>query len=355
MTAGCFGRRRVDTLVTLDITSTCLTAEMAHVYLIQGFGDVCRPYAARALADSLDVVVELFRTWPSPPFGISIALAMVETLRETVFGLDWDTIKDRIGSLNSEATIATFLAAVQSQIIALSYQDNSTKLKIATNVLGFAGVLLDVLAACLALLASTLLQRHTAIVEKQLDSIEDASQQRIVEIQDLFTTLPRFMVPHDLRQRVQDRFIAVQNQNTESQGATTGPEPAVRISRIHALLRPVVQRHERGIASMETSFRAIQSVAYIVDMATIAMFWGVLCFFSSVLCLAISTQPRPVWIVSAAICSLAVVLPLVNEVLGWIRISVVCPTYSILLSLRIPMLQKLRVSLVESVQVECQN
>ncbi|KAJ7134003.1 hypothetical protein C8R43DRAFT_1022167 [Mycena crocata] len=33
-------RSLVGTLVALDITSTCLTAEMAHVYLIQGFGDL---------------------------------------------------------------------------------------------------------------------------------------------------------------------------------------------------------------------------------------------------------------------------------------------------------------------------
>ncbi|KAJ3852479.1 hypothetical protein EV368DRAFT_82499 [Lentinula lateritia] len=70
---------------------------------------------------------------------------------------DWESAKNQVGRLSSEATIATFLAAVQSQIIAISYQDNSTNIQIATNALGFAGVLLDVITAFLALLASAIL------------------------------------------------------------------------------------------------------------------------------------------------------------------------------------------------------
>ncbi|KAJ7326202.1 hypothetical protein DFH08DRAFT_885051, partial [Mycena albidolilacea] len=66
---------------------------------------------------------------------------------------------------------ATFLAAIQAQLVATSYQDNSTRLKVATNALGFAGLLMGVISACLALLASNILQRHIAIVDKQLTAI----------------------------------------------------------------------------------------------------------------------------------------------------------------------------------------
>jgi flagellar biosynthesis regulator FlbT len=44
------------------------------------------------------------------------------------------------------AVQATFLAAVQSQILALSFQDNSTSLKITTNTFGFVGILQQVKA-----------------------------------------------------------------------------------------------------------------------------------------------------------------------------------------------------------------
>ncbi|KAJ7930934.1 hypothetical protein B0H13DRAFT_2309243 [Mycena leptocephala] len=73
-------------------------------------------------------------------------------------------------------------AAVQSQILALSYQDNSTRVKTATNAFGFAGVLLDVITACLALLASTILQRHVAILENQLAVVDDASQAQLADV-----------------------------------------------------------------------------------------------------------------------------------------------------------------------------
>ncbi|KAF9456974.1 hypothetical protein BDZ94DRAFT_1274347 [Collybia nuda] len=41
-----------------------------------------------------------------------------------------------------------------------------------------------------------------------------------------------------------------------------------------------------------------------------------ICFLSSVLCLAVSTQPPVVWKISAAACSSIVVLPLLNWIMG---------------------------------------
>jgi hypothetical protein len=69
-------------------------------------------------------------------------------------------------------------------LVALSYQDNSTGIKVATKALGFAGVLLDVIAAFLALVSSTIFQRHVAITDKQLNSIEDASGDQIKGVVD---------------------------------------------------------------------------------------------------------------------------------------------------------------------------
>ncbi|KAF8197824.1 hypothetical protein K438DRAFT_1824704 [Mycena galopus ATCC 62051] len=50
------------------------------------------------------------------------------------------------------------------------------------------------------------------------------------------------------------------------------------------------------------------------------MLLGILCFFASVQCLAISTQPATVWILSAVICSFVVLLPVVNGFLSLIGI-----------------------------------
>lgn len=232
--------------------------------------------------------------------------------------MDWETVKDRTRDLNSEATIvsessrkntyfteyfqASFLAAVQSQIVAISYQDNSSKIKIATNVLGFAGVLLDVSAACLALLASTILQRHTVIVEKQMDAIGDASRQRVEQIQHLFTSIPHYIVSSELRRRVENRAAELQYMQPEGVDVDAQPENVVQKFRL-----------EQDISSLEASFRAVEAVAYLVDTSILTLLGGIICFFASVQCLAISTQPRAVWIVPAVICS----FPLVNQVLGY--------------------------------------
>jgi hypothetical protein len=68
-------------------------------------------------------------------------------------------------------------------------------------------------------------------------------------------------------------------------------------------------------------FRHIQSAAFIGDAAGTAMLLGILCFFVSVQCLAVTTQPLGVWIVSAAICSLVIILPVGNRLLGVLSIS----------------------------------
>ncbi|KAJ7077238.1 hypothetical protein C8R44DRAFT_826256 [Mycena epipterygia] len=246
---------------------------------------------------------------------------VLEAVTSLSSGTDWETIKAQIGNLASEAAIATFLAAVQSQIIALSYLDNSTGVKVATNILGFSGVLLDVITAFLALLSSTILQRHIAIVEKQLGSIEDASPQQIQEVTALLYTIERrgFLaaalspssIPPDIRRRlyakIRTRMVVLSTPHTQDPNTNAlqagGPEESAESAELNISLIP-------------TSFTHIRSAASIGDAAGTAMFLGILCFFASVQCLAISTQPRAVWIVSAVICSFVVVLPVLNRGLG---------------------------------------
>ncbi|KAF7325372.1 hypothetical protein MSAN_02514500 [Mycena sanguinolenta] len=88
---------------------------------------------------------------------------------------------------------STFLAAVQSQVMALSYQDTSTCLKIALNVFGF------VTSACLGLLLSTLLQQHMAVVQAQINAIDDPSAQLREIVDVLEPTDVRAVLRHSLR------------------------------------------------------------------------------------------------------------------------------------------------------------
>ncbi|KAJ7198128.1 hypothetical protein GGX14DRAFT_402155 [Mycena pura] len=240
---------------------------------------------------------------------------LLRPMLTNVRDMDWERVNNQIGSLTSEATIATFLAAVQSQVIALSYQDNSSGVKVATNVLGFAGVLLDVITAFLALLSSTILQRHITVVEKQLASMEDATPGQLTKAFHFLTmndsVLPRDMYRH-LYVKGRQRLLVLsksqeqdQNPNTEmSQWLTMRPEST-----------------ELNIPLIAASCAHIQSAAFIGDAAGTAMLLGILCFFASVQCLAVATQPPAVWIVSTVICSFILILPAINRFLGLIGIS----------------------------------
>ncbi|KAJ7318562.1 hypothetical protein DFH08DRAFT_819838 [Mycena albidolilacea] len=98
---------------------------------------------------------------------LNAILETVATLRQYVVDLDWESIKEGARSLDFKATT--------SQIIAISYQDNATAIQVATNAFGSAGVLLDVITACLNLLGSTILRQHIVIVENHAESIDTDS------------------------------------------------------------------------------------------------------------------------------------------------------------------------------------
>ncbi|KAJ7249628.1 hypothetical protein C8J57DRAFT_686759 [Mycena rebaudengoi] len=222
----------------------------------------------------------------------------------TLFGegpREWETMKGQIHSLASAATIATFLAAVQSQILSLSYQDNATKVKVATNALAFAGLLLDVSAAFLALLASTRLQRRVANIEKQLGAMQDASSEQIAEIVRHIGELSTSLMPPDIRRRlvaiVENRVVAIQK--IREQGTHLDP----------LLPRGLTESTELSLASFSKSLSELPDVVSGGNAAGTAMTFGVYCFFGSVECLAISTQPAAVWIVSAILCAVIFVLP----------------------------------------------
>ncbi|KAJ7130375.1 hypothetical protein C8R44DRAFT_872187 [Mycena epipterygia] len=217
-------------------------------------------------------------------------LGFILAVTSPTHGMEWETIKAQVGYLTSEATIATFLAAVQSQIIALSYGNNSTHVKVATNILGFAGVLLDVIAAFLALLSSTVLQRHIAITR-------------------LRAIVSGLLMSPDILRRLLSKMRkrAAVLSKSDSQDA-------------NANVLELGESAELNIALIPKSFAHIGNAACIGDAAGTAMLLGILCFFASVQCLAISTQPRAVWITSATICSFVVILPVLNRVLGFFGI-----------------------------------
>ncbi|KAJ7937459.1 hypothetical protein B0H13DRAFT_1943758 [Mycena leptocephala] len=193
-------------------------------------------------------------------------------------------VKGQVETLTSEAVVVIFFAAVQYEVIKLTYDDNSNdnlNLKAVANALGFAGFLLDGIAAFLALLASSLWCR--------------ISEQELYAIQQLRMTwdfLDEFLLPRDIVCRVRATFALLDRNHAEADNVGM----------------PACWKHNR-----------IRNAASVGDAAGTAMLFGNLCFFASVVFLASSTRPPTVWIVSATMGTLVVLLPLILR-LVWIRL-----------------------------------
>ncbi|KAF9065001.1 hypothetical protein BDP27DRAFT_1425180 [Rhodocollybia butyracea] len=228
--------------------------------------------------------------------------------------MTWDSVRDQQVRLSSVASIATFLAAVQSQIIALSYQDNSTAAHLATNITGFAGILLDVITAFLALLASTTIQHYRSEVEKQLKIFENLSEVEVLsEVQQLEVQEHNAGIFPDLFSSIlakaQTRVLALSAHPKDD-------TPILHDASLRLLALMKRGEEQLDLISVKRSCTHIQSMASLVDAMGSTMLFGVLCFIASVLCLAIASQPRSVWVVSVVTCSVVIVFPMTNLAIG---------------------------------------
>jgi hypothetical protein len=80
-----------------------------------------------------------------------------------------------------KAIKATFLAGVQIQALTFSISNNHTTLQAASNVFGFAGILLDILAGCFALIGVIQLQKlHSLLLRRSscVDIISSTLKER---------------------------------------------------------------------------------------------------------------------------------------------------------------------------------
>ncbi|KAK7013650.1 hypothetical protein R3P38DRAFT_2545710 [Favolaschia claudopus] len=234
--------------------------------------------------------------------ALRVATLALHMLLNTSLEPDWEDIKSESASLVSYATIATFLAAVQSQIIALTYQDNTSHVAVASNALGFAGVLFDVSSACFALGASTTLQRHTTIIDSEINAIDDASPRQLVQL-DLAEPLNSYgasdvwvRIYKKVEKRM--RILRMENQSQNLQEDETS-----------IIDRPPLLR------ATQASWKEVQGALAVGNAASNLMILGVLCFFGSVICLAVSTQPRTVWIVSVVVTAWVIFAVLTASVL----------------------------------------
>ncbi|KAJ7909191.1 hypothetical protein B0H13DRAFT_2014874 [Mycena leptocephala] len=88
-----------------------------------------------------------------------------------------DSLQLLITNLSSLAIIATFLAAVQAQVIGFSLDKNDTHLQKACNALFFAGLFIDILSGTIAIVGAVQLQRTYGLLQQR-----DVSLKGLIDI-----------------------------------------------------------------------------------------------------------------------------------------------------------------------------
>jgi hypothetical protein len=231
--------------------------------------------------------------------------------------IEVDVVRTRQGALKTRASIATFLAAVQAQTLAFSYQSNSTRLQVVINTFAFTGVLLDVIGAFLALQASTLVETYIDYIER-LNHI--VSQHDFADLQEVINSMQRPLSSSILAlDPMQVVFVTEVRANLVKEiriRSKKGDE-------IEAGLRTSDLRNGEASHSADPqSFlhdtleagRLVYTFNIASDAASVATRLGIVCFLVSVVCFARDTQPPAVWISAITVSSCATILPVFKTV-----------------------------------------
>ena len=139
---------------------------------------------------------------------------------------------------------ATFIAAVQAQVIAYSYQSNTTNLEVAINAIFFTGLFLDITGGCMAYIVALQLQHIYALLLRRTTSVS-----QIVNALDQYTPPPG-AEPFRLK--------AMENLPSVSIHILF-----LEIVFLHALTNP--SAWERSLTKMRTSQRHIEEIILFLD------------------------------------------------------------------------------------------
>jgi hypothetical protein len=210
---------------------------------------------------------------------------------------------------------------VQGQTLAFSIQDNSTPLKTAINAFGFAGVLIDVVSAFLALLSSTFVQSSIDRMDQLRDVLAGYTFDQLKELlewEQFKDVVPKTRME---RQFLLEAHIRIQNfQEKSDSGIELATTPQTLGAQRDVVIESIRPRH--FVIEMRKAGERIVTFSIIGDAAGTAMLLGIICFLVSLVCLATDTQPPAVWISAIVACSCIVILPASNCLLATIHLRV---------------------------------
>ncbi|KZS96214.1 hypothetical protein SISNIDRAFT_450846 [Sistotremastrum niveocremeum HHB9708] len=225
--------------------------------------------------------------------------ALPESLAKSKVMKGWaEGLKARIDNVNAMAIVATFLAAVQAQLISFTWQSNSTSLEKAINIFSFVGLAFDIIGTATGLISALTLQPDTArIHEAVLNADESYATWKLItdELQVLDIEDQAFQgrsIPQNIfqevtakrRERFQRRQILDARKNTWDEGEK------VRVEELEDLRRVVVVGSVKGLPPL------------------VMMSLGIICFFVALISFLIATQPPAVWITTVAVIAISIAM-----------------------------------------------
>lgn len=186
------------------------------------------------------------------------------------------------------------------------------------------GIMFDVIAALLALLSSTVMQTRVSVIDRIISNIEKVNHDQLAAFLGSLgkesgrnTKFVRAML-RDIAGPLLKRLSVIARQTVETPYETTPTTDTEHIFDPEENAQQVIK-----------CCTDIDKIRVIGDAAGASMFFGVLDFMASIVCLSIASQPKAVWIPTVVACSCVVFLPLVNKMLAHIglRKQFFCPFF----------------------------
>ncbi|KAK7451064.1 hypothetical protein VKT23_012739 [Stygiomarasmius scandens] len=250
---------------------------------------------------------------PSRPFDLKNVFWYI--VRKPSGRRNWRHLAVQRDALTTEATIAAFLSAVQQSVFGLASDSTSTPTTALTaaKTLALIGLILDIIAAFLAYLSSTLLDARATQVQEHLDAIEKMPEQQLKTLEIYIRTCHHSQsADGSFRRFVLDTLYweslkaEVEKTITRSRGKSTvdvekGGQD-VTSSHSEELYQPDIYPLCYGIGN----------IGCMGDAAGTALLFGIIALISSAVCHAAATQPVEVWAPTVATCGCVIALPAIN-------------------------------------------
>ena len=208
---------------------------------------------------------------------------------------------------------ATFIAAVQAQVITYAYQSNSTNLEVAINAIFFTGLFLDIVGGCMAYIVAVQLQHIYALLLRRSTSVS-----HIVNALDQYSP-PTGANPSTLKAvanlpsvSIHILFLEIvflhaltypsawESSLNEMRTSQRSIEQIILLldRRLHARTNVYLQEYQRTTHELDKSRAAVSIANSAIATLRMIVLVGVACCVVGGLCYVKNAQPTGVWITS---------------------------------------------------------